>query len=263
MINLIRAEVYTILRGKALYITFGAMFILHILVIATQMNIGVNFASVEGIGLDMPDVGFDGIRSAELLYTNTDNIIFFLLPLIILATGPIFTFGTVKNDISWGISRTKLYLSKLLVSMGLCVLMMVFYMGVGMLLATVLNGFGGQVPDGYWINLFQTVGAQLFMLLATTCLGVFLVFLTKSTLAASGLYMGVVIVPAIVITMLADGGMNVLQLLDFDLMIGINRLGFLSQLEARNIYTILGVGALYMLVTTIGGITLFRRAEIK
>jgi len=263
MIGLIRAEAYAILRGKALYITLGAMFLLHILVIGTQMHIGVDFSSVESMGLESPDIGFDGVRSAELLYTQTDNTIFFLLPLIILAAGPIFTFGTVKNDIAWGISRAKLYLSKLMIGIGLCVLMMIFYMGVGMLTATALNGFGGPVPDGYWLNLLQIVGAQLFMLLAMTCLGVFLVFLTKSTLAATGIYIGVAVVPAIIITMVADAGTNIVRLLDFDLMIGINRLGFLSQLETRNVVTILGVGALYMLVTTIGGIAIFKRAEIK
>jgi len=41
------------------------------------------------------------------------------------------------------------------------------------------------------------------------------------------------------------------------------RLGYLSQLETSSIFSLLMVGVLYILVATIGGITLFKRAEIK
>ena len=264
MMNIIRADMYAILRGKAVYITFGALLLLHVLVIGTQGIGGINFIGVEGANnFEMPDIGFDGARSAALLYTRTDNTIFFMLPLIILAAAPIFTFGTVKNDVAWGICRTKLYLSKLIVSLGLCVLLMLLYMGAGMLLATVLNGFGGPVPSEYWINLFQTVGAQLFMMFAVTCFGVFLVFTSKNTTIATSLYIGIFIIPSMVIMLLLDAGVNVIWLLDFDLMMGVNRLGFFDQLETRTILTTLGVGAGYILVTTMGGIALFRRAEIK
>jgi len=264
MMNIIRADIYAILRGKAIYITFAALILLHVLVIGTQGVGGINFVGIEGgDNFELPDVGFDGFRSAALLYTRTDNIIFFLLPLIILATAPIFTFGTVKNDISWGVCRTKLYLSKLIVSLGLCTLLMLFYMGAGMLFATALNGFGGPVPDNYWLNLFQTVGSQLFMLFAATCFGVFLVFVTKKTSAATSLYIGIILVPSFIVMMLLEAGINATWVLNFDLMMAINRLGFFSQLETYAIIRTLLAGAAYILATTIGGIFLFKRAEIK
>jgi len=261
MMNMIRADIYAILRGKAMYITFGALLLLHVLVIGIQGVGGINFSGANLF--EIPDIGFDGVRSAALLYTRTDNTIFFMFPLIVLAAAPIFTFGTVKNDIAWGICRTKLYLSKLAVSLGLCVLMMLLYMGAGMLFATTLNGFGGPVPNGYWFNLFQIVGAQLFMLFAVTCLGVFLIFVTKNTTIATSLYIGIFMVPAMIVMMLFDAGIDFMWILNLDLMMGINRLGFLSQLETGTILTTLGVGAGYIILTTIGGIALFRRAEIK
>ena len=263
MMNIIRADVYAIVRGKALYITMGAMLLLHILVIGVQTTGGVNFSGIEGFAMEMPDIGFDGLRSAALLYTRTDNTAFFLLPLIVLAAAPIFTFGTVKNDVAWGICRTKLYLAKLLISVVLCVFMLVFYMGTGMGMATVLNGFGGPVPEGFWLNMFQVLGAQLFLLLAMTCVGVFLIFWTKNTAAAISIFISLWAVPTVVVLYLHNAGWDVLWLLDFDLFIGVNRLGFLSQLETRSIVTILSAGAAYIVFTTLGGIALFRRAEIK
>ena len=263
MMNLIRADLYAILRGKAIYITFAVMLLLHILVIGTRTAGGVNFGGAESMALDIPVFTFDGLGSVALLYTRMDNLAFYLLPLIIAASAPIFTYGTVKNDLAWGVSRTKLYLSKLSVAIGLCVFMMLFYMVIGVLFATALNGFGGPIPAGYLLSVFQTLGAQLFMMVALTCIGVFLVFTTKRTAIVTGVYIAFYFVPAMVIMLLMESGFNVARLLEFDVMLGINRLGFISQLETRSIITILSVGAAYILATTIGGIALFRRAEIK
>ena len=263
MMNIVRADLYAILRGKAIYITFGVLLLMHILVIGARSVGGVNFGGMENLGVDMPVFHFDGIGSAEILYTRTDNLAFFLLPLILVAAAPIFMYGTVKNDLAWGVSRTKLYLSKLATAIGLCVFLLLFYMVTGMLFATILNGFGGPVPEGYWLNLFLTVGSQIFMMIALTCIGVFLVFTTKRTAIVNGVYIAFCLVPALVIMILLDSGLNVARLLEFDVFLGINRLGFFNQLETRTIFTILGVGSVYMLATTIGGILLFRRAEIK
>ena len=263
MSNMIRADIYAIIRGKALYVTFGLIFLLHVLLIATQSP-GVVIVGVAGdFGLEAPEVGFDGIRSASLLYTQMHTMAFFLLALIILTATPIFTNQTVKNDIAWGISRTKLYLSKLIIAASLCILMVVFYIGVGMGFATLLHGWGGTTPDGFWLSLFQTVGAQLLLLISMTCIGVFLIFTSKRTAIVNGAYIAFCLIPAMILTFLASQSFNVARLLELDIMSGINRLGFLSQLETGSIFTILGVGVVYIVVTTVFGIILFKKAEIK
>ena len=264
MMNIVRADLYAILRGKAVYITFGVVMLLHFLTIGTGTMGGINFGGSDANPLEMPD-GFDFsfIGSAEFLYTRTDNMIFPLLPLIIAASAAIFTFGTVKNDLAWGIPRSKLYLSKLTTSIGLCILLLLFYMISGMLFAWAINSFGGPIPDRYWINLFQTVGAQLFMMISLACFGTFLMFMTKSTAATTGIYIAFLFIPSTIIFILLDSGFNVARLLNFDIWIGINRLGFFSQLDRNSILTILGVGLFYIIASTTFGIVLFRRAEIK
>ena len=263
MSNIIRADIYAIMRGKALYITFGLIFMLHVLLIGTQ-SAGIVIVGVAGdFGVEMPEVGFDGIRSASLLYTQMHTMVFFLLSLIILTATPIFTNQTVKNDIAWGISRTKLYLAKLTIAIASCIIMVIFYIGVGMTFATLLHGWGGTTPDGFWLGLFQTVGAQLLLLIAMTCIGVFLIFTSKRTAIVNGAYIAFALIPAMILSFLASQGFNVARLLELDIMSGINRLGFLSQLETGSILTILGVGVAYIVVTTVFGIILFKKAEIK
>jgi ABC-2 type transport system permease protein len=99
MMNMIRADIYAMTRGKGLYITFGLIFLLNILLINAQGSgtIGIHFSDGT-LGVEAQELGFDGIMSVVLLYTNMSNMMFFLLPLIILASAPIFTHGTVKEN---------------------------------------------------------------------------------------------------------------------------------------------------------------------
>ena len=152
--NLIRADLYAVLRGKAIYITFGIMLLLNILVIGTRSVAGVNLEGLEVMALDIPEFTFDGLGSFALLYTRMDNNVYFLLPLILAGSAQIFKFGTVKNDLTCGISRTKLYLSKLLISIGLCIFMMLFYMVTGVFLfAFFLNtSCDKNFFTGIWIK---------------------------------------------------------------------------------------------------------------
>ncbi|MCL2528199.1 MAG: ABC transporter permease [Defluviitaleaceae bacterium] len=265
MMNIIRGDIYRILRGKGLYITLVVVLLLNVLILGPRLSVGINFGTThEDLGAEMPSVYIDGIAAADILFTNMNNIVFFMLPIITIAATAIFTNKTVKNDISFGVSRTKLYMSKLLLSGALCAVLVIFYIATGMLIATIAHGFGGPVPAGFWLNMVQTVGAQLIALLGVTSMGIFMVFTFKRSSAVVGAYIAFWLVPVMLIMLLASViDPRILRMLDFDLMFALDHLGFFSQLETRTILTALGAGVFYMLVPTIGGIALFSRAEIK
>ncbi|MCL2405474.1 MAG: hypothetical protein FWC92_08005 [Defluviitaleaceae bacterium] len=269
MINMIRADVYRILRGKALYVIFLLLTVLSVALVVSTMsagniNIGVEWNMWDDMGIADMAVAFNGLSSAAILYTQLDNLVFFLLPLVYAVIMPMFIYSTVKNEVTWGMSRAKIYMSKLGLSFVLCIVMVVFYMIVGMLLATILRGFGGPAPAGYWQQLFMTLGAQLFIMLAVTCLAVFLMFALRHGGAVNVVYIAYFFVPTMVIMVLYQVvNPRFIRLLDFLLMFAVNRLGFLSQLSMGEILTAFGVGAAHILLCTVGGIALFKRAEIK
>ncbi|MCL2499461.1 MAG: ABC transporter permease [Defluviitaleaceae bacterium] len=263
MMNIIRADIYAIIRSKGLYVTFTVLLLFILMSIGTQTAGAIHFGGVWEEGLELAELNFTGINSAQALYTSTDALFFFILALSLIAAIPIFKHGTVKNDLAWGISRTKLYLSKLFVAAVLCVLWFILYIGLGMLLATVLSGFGGPVPEGYWLNLFQTLGAQLVILLALTCVGVFLSFTFKRSGAVNGIFIAFCLVPGLVLMMFMEAGYTLGKILEFDMLVAVSRLGYHNQLDAQAIATMLGVGMFYIIASTVGGIALFKRAEIK
>ncbi|MCL2572197.1 MAG: ABC transporter permease [Defluviitaleaceae bacterium] len=265
MMNMIRADMYRIIRGKGMYITFAVLIVLNILVIGQGLHVGINYGYMQdSVGVEAPNLYNSWHSAATVLYNNMNSIIFFLLPIVIMSAGAMFANRTVKNDIAWGMSRTRLYLSKLLLAVGLSVILVVFYMLSGMIIAIILRGFDGSVPSGYWQNLFQTVGSQLLVMLGATSLGIFMVFTFKRSSAVIAAYIALCLIPSMIIMMLSETvAPGIIRLMDFDLMFSIVRLGSFSQLDTHVILSALGVGAAYIAVCTIGGIALFKRAEIK
>ena len=268
MMNLIRADVYKIVRGKALYITFAVLLVMIILNVTTGAAMITIVAEDGGVmaplGIEIygePD-GFAGAIIA--IFSSMEQLVFVLLSFVMLVSIPIFSSGTVKNDIVRGVSRTKLYLSKLIICGALCVLMYLIYLGVGMLTYVMANGLGSPVPAGFWTTLIQAAGAQLFILLAISCVGLFLVFTTKRNGMVIGIYMAFFLLPTMLLNLLSLFNADLaLALVNLDMTTSVSRMGFFSQLETREILTVLGVGAGYILVSTILGLSFFRKAEIK
>jgi len=269
MRNIIRADLYAIKRGKALYITFGLVLLLNILlIIATHSGGGIHIgftidAAAVAEMANAPQIELNGIQMLVRMYSEMDNLMYFLLPLVLVAAAPIFKHGTVKNDIAWGISRTKLYFSKLTVAVGLCLMLVLFHMGTGTLIATVIFGWGGAVPDAFWSTALLTIGAQTFMLLALTCIGVFLVFTFKRTAMVNGAYLAFLFVPPVLLSIFHEIGFDISRVMNFDMMLGMGQLSALRQLDTGDIIMTLGMGAFYILATILGGLALFKRAEIK
>jgi ABC-type transport system involved in multi-copper enzyme maturation permease subunit len=266
MMNIIKADIYRIVRGKAIYITFAVLLALNILVVATmnQGTIGAAMGELDGsLGYDHESFRFDGINIAEVLYTSTDNTAYFLLPIFILVASHMFTHGTVKNSLSRGISRTKLYISKLLLSSCLTLLMLIFYIASGIVIATILRGYGGTPPDGYWLHIIKVCSAQFAMLLALNCVGIFLIFSTKRTAIVNSVYIAFCLVPAIVVMSLINVNPDFIKIYDFDLLGNMRKLGFINALETADFVKAFATAAFYIAAPTLAGIALFKRAEIK
>ncbi|MCL2367815.1 MAG: hypothetical protein FWC72_02370 [Oscillospiraceae bacterium] len=268
MRNLIRADVYKIVRGKALYITFAVLLVMIILNVTTGAAMITIVAEDGGV---MAPLGIeiygepDGLAGAVIaVFSSMEQLVFVLLSFVMLVSVPIFSSGTVKNDIARGVSRTKLYLSKMIICGALCILMYLVYLGVGMLSYVIVNGLGSPTPAGFWATLMQAASAQLFILLAISCVGLFLVFTTKRSGMVIGIYIAFFLLPTMLLNLLSLFNADLaLALVNFDMTTSIGRLGFFDQLRTGEILTVLGVGAGYILASTTIGLASFRKAEIK
>ena len=266
MINMIRADLYRITRGKVVFVTLAVAIVASIALITIWASVGPGTGepfNLNGVNVMVPTTTVNGADSIGLLMQIPHFLLTILmLPLTFCVAVPIFAEKTAKNDIAFGMSRIKLYISKLGGMVILITLMYLLYIGVGTLLATILGGFG-TVATGFWTSLLQAMGMQLFILIALGCLTTFLALAIKKPFVLAELYFVFIFVPAIITAFAAIAGYDISWLLRFDLMANIHVAGSLLITDAHNLLNVLGVGVAWMALTSIAGIAMFQKAEIK
>jgi ABC-2 type transport system permease protein len=270
MLNLIRADLYRIVRGKALYITAAVLIGFTILLVLSQESfvIGVDNTTLNEARIEeMQQIDAlqgetnTGSGIARVLY-STDWLQYFMLSVIIFVAAPIFSHGTIKNSLSSGVSRVKIYLSKLILILAGIAVMMVLYMGFGMLLATFRHGFGSPTA-GYWGELFKVLGTQFVVLSGFAGIGALLVFATKRVAIVNSAYIAYHLVPALVISILRGRFPSAIKYYDYFLGGLSSKFEILPMLPSSEVAQIIAAALTYLVVTTVLGVALFKKVDVK
>ena len=260
MINMMRADLYRIFRSKAIYITFVVMVVILFLQInahQTGTNIGINFTMGEDFYLESVATG---AVAAQVILQSMGDMIFILLPLILAVSMAVFSSGTIKNDLSMGTSRVRLYLSKWVLSAAVCATYIVLYISIAVIFATVSNGLG-YWGNGLLANVLRIFGMQMLFVLAFSSVGVFLCFVTKKSAIVIASYIAFALLPPMIAALLHGIIPSVMEAyVNYDLWL---QFTIFSQVADANIFRGLAVGLAYLIVPTVGGIMLFKKAEIK
>ena len=273
MLNIIKADMYRILRGKGFYITMILLLATIALQTAVSSKASVMTYNTEGLEIDtieefaeevlLAPEAFTGSTAPFEMMDNTDTLLYFLLPFIIFIAAADFSTDTVKNVLSNGMSRIKYYLSKLILACVFCLLLLFINIIIPVVTATILRGFGGAFDIDFILRLLRPFAAQLFMCLAVTCVGIFLVFVTKRTAAVNGAYIAFCIIPMLIIYIFFMLNEELEFLFKYEVISNIRMLRHIDIAESTDIIRAFAVGAFYILASTIGGIAVFKRSEVK
>ena len=296
MMNLIRADLYRITRGKGIYITFAVVLIANFfLVFGMSLLINAAFTLAETVDpyaivqieealaeagivegyLDIqsmwPNTGWGLV---EILMSASNVLLYFLLPLIIFTAGAIFDYGTVKNTLARGMCRTKLYISKLISISILCLILILFYMFTGMAMGALLGGMGTPAHPAPWLLLFQMIISRYIILLGAASVGTFLVFVLRRSGAAIGTFIAYFMITSFVFMIIGSVLPSLSWILNLELSLTMQRM-FAEQglselainipayMDTSDYIIAFGTAVFYMVVPTIAGLALFRKAEIK
>ena len=253
MMNIIRADIYRITRNKGIIANF-----IGVAVSAALLMIIFGFF---GEGTEYANA----INAAEGLFELSNLAIIFVLPIFTIVAAPIFRDGTAKNEVAWGTSRTMLYVTRLLIITVLVILLRIVLFTSGMLTATILFGFG-DASSGFWLEFFQIFGSQLFLFIAASWLGVFIVFTIQNAYAVIEVWGGLLLFPMIIANTLEQFNIapSVVEFIrTVDMAEGIARLANISELNTSAILWIFMIGAFWLVVPTVIGLKIFQTKEIK
>jgi len=269
MINLMKADMYRIVRGKGIYITFAVMLAIIILTVFIM-----RIAPVAGVSPEIVIEEFEfadrqlatesisGAIAAEMAIGSMNNMIYFFIPLLVLVSMATFSSGAVKNELTVGISRTKFYLSKWLLAVIISLVFMVLFLVLHIIFAAMVDGMG-YWADGAIAEMLQAFGLQVLLSIGMVSVGIFFGFLTRRTSAVIGLYLALALVPSLVISILMGPFPRAIEAFHYDLS------GLYFHFANPNLMTNFEIGRgivvalAYAIVATVAGIVLFKRAEIK
>ena len=269
MMNIIRADLYRLFRGKGFYIT-GVIFLIFIILQAFQAdNLSVGVATdVTWKALEMFEVtDLKGSNIHILMFQFANNLPYFVLPFIIFIAAADFSSGSIKNVLSNGTSRIKYYFSKLILCYIFSTIMMILYLLIPIIFLTISKGFGGNFDGKYLSSVCKPFFGQLFILLAITSVGVFFVFLTKRIAGVNSAFIAFCLAPTLIIAILSETlkQESLMDLLAYDMLIGIQYVGNISTnlVEQSDINRCFIIAAGYLLLSVVGSILVFRKNEIK
>ena len=267
MMRLMRADIYRILRGKAIYITFAVMVaivILTVFVVRRPMEVvTVTVTEDELPGMQIAAEVMSGSVAAQMALDAMDTLQFYAFIVAIVAVAmSAFSSGAIKNELSVGISRAKLYLSKLILSAMLCLAFMFGWMALSILLAITIDGPGYWSGDFLW-GIAKSFGMQTFFMLALNSIGMFFCFTFKRTAATIGAYVALIFVPMMVVSLLVIAFPSAIDYLFYDLASQISIFARTSTIPGAYFARGVAVGMAWLLMPTIAGIMLFKKAEIK
>lgn len=183
MLNYIRAEIYKVLRRKYVYVALGIMLVLEALLVAANV-----FHNANGLATYFGE---------NIVFVTELGSIGFC---IVLLTGDMVFAGqyknsTLKNEVSFGLSRERIYLGKLISQTLLSVLYLVVMMGFFIAACAI---FLPHSMDVYFSDTFSlaivgyylAVGFPLWVGAQAACC--MCLFLIHSDMVASIVYMGIV-----------------------------------------------------------------------
>lgn len=262
MINLIKADMYRIFRSKGIYITMALLLGLFVLQAFGEIgSIGISSDEMEGAE-EIVQLLTGRTAPLNVMKAN-DNLIYFLLPIIIFISSVDFSSGTAKNVLSNGVSRTKYYFSKLILSMLFCTVILISSIVIPTIIVTLMNGFGGEFDWEYISQVLNVFALQLLLLFAVTSIGIFFVFTTKRTAAVNGLYIAFCLVPMLLILMLYTISEKFSKLLEFEMVMNIRRAAYVNLMTGDEIIKIIAIGLVYLIISLTCGLALFKKCDIK
>jgi ABC-2 type transport system permease protein len=260
MRNIIRADLYRIFRSKGFYITI-IIFLAYIIMLTASNGRGMEVVGVEA---NVQDTAYTGMTAPfEMMKLFSFALVYVILAFIIFIAAADFSAKSAKNVLSGGVTRTKYYFAKLILSCVFCVAVLMVSIIIPMIAGTVLNGFGGAFDMDFIVRLAKPFSAQLFMFLAINCVGIFFVFVTKRTAAAIGAYFAFCMITPAVIMLVSTLNDKLEFLFSYDVVGNISLFSQIDMMSSTDIIRAFAVGGFYIIASTIGGIAIFKRSEIK
>lgn len=277
MYNIIKSDLYRILKGKAIYIIMIIIIVIS-LVSAIGLSAGHIGLSV-GTNLDLNDVETlekisntkslseyrevmkslgDFKLDSQIIGTNV-NLYYIFIAIVVILISTDFSNSTVKNTLSSAISKRKYYFSKLILSLAICTFIILFNNYFTYIINYIING---SKFSSSFIEITKITLYQFPLLYGIISFLVSLAFLTRKT----ALFNGISIPFILVVQMVIMGITNLFKIkadwfYNYEIQFALVKLADNASNEYILKCALLGMA--YIIIFNAIGYFLFKKSEIK
>ncbi|MCL2322481.1 MAG: ABC transporter permease [Oscillospiraceae bacterium] len=263
MLKLMKADIYRLLKGKALYITIAIALIMTVLTTVGGGTIGVSDQNnTVHIASDVSG-NVAGSMAPFVVMAGSDTTLFLILAVLFALAATDFSSGAIKNTLSSGVSRMKYYFAKVILGFSFVLIITLLNILVGILVTTAKNGFGGSFDGAFIISVLKPYASQLLMFFAAVCIGNAIVFVTQKGSVLNSVYIAFFYGMSLIFFMITTAIPSWSNLNNYAFVSNLQMLSAFSQLNISDIVRALSIGVFWIIISTVLGIIVFRKSEIK
>jgi ABC-type transport system involved in multi-copper enzyme maturation permease subunit len=186
---------------------------------------------------------------------------YFILALVYAVVIADFTSGSIKNALASGVSRSKLYVARLIESSLLAIAFFLLSIVICVIVYTAVLGFGGTVTIPYLLGILRPFAAQCVLFVGAVAIATAIGFISKRGAVLNGLYLALYLGAPMLFYLLSAHVADWFIALDFDA--NLELLSMIDILPLADTLRALGIGVGCIVVSTALGLSFFKRSEIK
>lgn len=271
MIKLLRSDLYRLFRSKAFYI---CMIIYAVLISGTAFLMNWSFKVIESNQEAIVGETITIQTTAETLFKDgisygisslSDGTIQILLAIVIsIFITAEFSYGTMKNIVSKGYQRPKIYLSKLITMVIMTLIMLIVGFLSGTIAVTIITGKLGTFTGTYLWEVMRVVGIETLLHIALASVFAMIAMVIRNNGGSiAGSIIGVSLFGTLIYQLLELIFKNKVKFSQYSLQynIGLYRLDIAPPMD--DIIRSIIVGIAFLVLSTVIGIIAFKNTDIK
>lgn len=256
MFNMMKADFYKLWKSKILlWITLGLLGIILLGNMLAQSGDGVMVLMSDTMNYNTVHFTKKGTGIMLELLKGSNIIIFFLIPVVINVFISDFKYMTIKNTVSYKYTRTKVYLSKLILCSLFAVVLPILYVSLGFIVSVLFNGIV-EIKSIDFLTVLKIILLQLPIYIGFIGLMIFVGVLFRSNLATT------LFTVLYQLAMVFVSSITTFQISNIEPITCLDRLAYLNILNRSSIYRIEFIGFILILSSIILGIYLFNYRDI-
>lgn len=259
MMNLMKSELYKVKKERYLLITILGLLGTLCLVMFGFSNDIIVIGIKNVLGTNIVDLSSGSNILVEIL-KSADVLVLFFLPIIISVFMMDFSVGTIKNNIISGFSRTKIYISKLIISSVICLFLVLIYTILAFLLSILKNGYDGNLTFTLILEVGKVILIQLPLYISTITMAFMIGVLTQRKSVVITIYL---LYQVIVLMFLAIIKKLPINIIKYEPISNLDKAAYIGTNTFNDNLTFILIGISIMVITTTIGIINFNRMDIK